>query len=234
MMSCASKPRSSQALSKPTRIVPENLPPHPNSSALTPPSRSALRKLLVAQRHALSHTHRSSQNVALLTQAKAVLNALPAQSVIALFSPIAGEPNLLALAGAAYPNKLGLRFALPVVVAKHQALRFALWAPGDALEADAYGIAVPSTKHWVEPTVLFVPCVGYCHHAGKPYRLGYGGGYYDRSLTQLNQTTAGSSAGTQTSTRTSAVVAVGVAWRSAQCEFEVQSHDVALDAMLTA
>jgi 5-formyltetrahydrofolate cyclo-ligase len=74
------------------------------------------------------------------------------------------------------------RIGLPVVDKVHQTLKFHAWFPGCPMEEDAFGIPKPKDTEVVVPTLLFVPCVGYT--AGG-YRLGYGGGFYDRTLAQL-------------------------------------------------
>ena len=74
------------------------------------------------------------------------------------------------------------RIGLPVVDKLHQTLKFHAWFPGCPMEEDAYGIPKPKDTEVVVPTLLFVPCVGY---GIGGYRLGYGGGFYDRTLAQL-------------------------------------------------
>lgn len=76
------------------------------------------------------------------------------------------------------PRKIGL----PVVDKVHKTLVFHAWYPGCPMEEDAYGIPKPKDTEVVVPTLLFVPCVGY---AAGGYRLGYGGGFYDRTLATL-------------------------------------------------
>jgi 5-formyltetrahydrofolate cyclo-ligase len=174
---------------------------------------------LLAQRYSLSAAHKAVHTAGILDAALSMLAALPAGTEVALFYPHAGEPNLLALAHNA--RTAHLQFALPVVVAKDQALRFARWAAHDALRPDAYAIAVPAVTQWISPRVLLVPCVGVCQQAGSLYRLGYGGGYYDRTLVALRSLGA-------------PVLAVGVAWPGARAHFAPAPHDVPLDALLTA
>lgn len=72
--------------------------------------------------------------------------------------------------------------ALPVVVARDQPLTFRVWAPGVALARDAFGIPSPVSSAEVRATVLLLPVVGW-DDAG--YRLGYGGGAFDRTLAGL-------------------------------------------------
>ena len=76
------------------------------------------------------------------------------------------------------PHKIGL----PVVNKVHKTLTFRAWYPGCPMEADAYGIPKPKDTELIVPTLLFVPCVGY---GPGGYRLGYGGGFYDRTLAAL-------------------------------------------------
>ncbi len=74
------------------------------------------------------------------------------------------------------------RIGLPVVDKQHKTLSFHVWYPGCEMEEDAYRIPKPKDTERIVPTLLFVPCVGY---GPGGYRLGYGGGFYDRTLAQL-------------------------------------------------
>lgn len=74
------------------------------------------------------------------------------------------------------------RIGLPVVDKVNKTLSFHAWYPGCPMEEDAYGIPKPKDTELIVPTLLFVPCVGY---GPGGYRLGYGGGFYDRTLASL-------------------------------------------------
>jgi 5-formyltetrahydrofolate cyclo-ligase len=74
------------------------------------------------------------------------------------------------------------RIGLPVIDKLHRTLKFHAWFPGCPMEEDAFGIPKPKDTEIVVPTLLFVPCVGY---GPGGYRLGYGGGFYDRTLASL-------------------------------------------------
>jgi len=74
------------------------------------------------------------------------------------------------------------RIGLPVVDKVHKTLTFHAWYPGCPMEEDAYGIPKPKDTPIIVPTMLFVPCVGY---GPGGFRLGYGGGFYDRTLAVL-------------------------------------------------
>jgi 5-formyltetrahydrofolate cyclo-ligase len=85
------------------------------------------------------------------------------------------------------------------------------------MELDAYNIPKPKDTDVITPTVLFVPCVGFTEHGGLAYRLGYGGGFYDRTLASL----------------VPRPFTVGLAFECARCDFEPQEHDMPLDVVLT-
>lgn len=131
---------------------------------------------------------------------------------LGVYWPLRGEPDLApayaALAAA------GVRLALPVVLARDAALGFAEWRPGEALAKDSMGVAVPAELRMLaRPAALLIPCLGF---NPQRYRLGYGGGYYDRTLeAQPRPLTA------------------GVAYSSMQADFPSAPHDVALDVVLT-
>jgi 5,10-methenyltetrahydrofolate synthetase len=76
----------------------------------------------------------------------------------------------------------GARLALPSVVAKAAPLVFLEWAPGVAMREGVYGIPVPAESCEVVPQVLIVPVVGV---GSQGDRLGYGGGFYDRTLAAI-------------------------------------------------
>ena len=108
------------------------------------------------------------------------------------------------------PRKIGL----PVVDKVHKTLTFHAWYPGCPMEEDAYGIPKPKDTEIIVPTLLFVPCVGY---GPGGYRLGYGGGFYDRTLAALQPRP----------------VTVGLGYTNGWLpDFEPETHDIPLDALL--
>jgi 5-formyltetrahydrofolate cyclo-ligase len=79
----------------------------------------------------------------------------------------------------------GCQLALPVVQGRAQRLLFRAWRPGDQLEAGVFGTLQPSAQcEIVEPDALLVPLLA-CDSEG--WRLGYGGGFYDRTLEYLRK-----------------------------------------------
>jgi len=78
---------------------------------------------------------------------------------------------------------LGHRIALPVVVGKRRPLIFRLYREGDSLLANLFGVFEPtSSAEGIEPDVLLVPLLAF---DSRHNRLGYGGGYYDRTIKTL-------------------------------------------------
>ena len=72
--------------------------------------------------------------------------------------------------------------ALPVVVEKAAPVEFWKWQPGMGMKRGVWNIPVPMTREVLTPDACIVPLVGF---DGESYRLGYGGGYYDRTLAAL-------------------------------------------------
>lgn len=106
---------------------------------------------------------------------------LPAAAVVSGYWPIRGEidprPLLRML------RDRGHRCALPVVVGRGRPLVFREWRPKMLLEAAGYDISVPpEDAAEVTPGLLLVPMLAF---DARGYRLGYGGGYYDRTITAL-------------------------------------------------
>ncbi len=106
---------------------------------------------------------------------------------------------------------------VPVIVAKGQPLRFREWSVGCALVEGAFKALIPAEGAWIEPEVLIVPLVGF---DARGYRLGYGGGFYDRTLAMLRAKRP--------------TVAVGFAFAAQELpEVPIDAYDQKLDAIVT-
>ncbi len=112
----------------------------------------------------------------------------------------------------------GWKTCLPVVIAAEQPLVFRAWKPGDALVPGVWDIPVPlESAGEVLPDVLLVPLLAF---DARGYRLGYGGGFYDRTLEKLR--------------RLKRVVAIGVAYQAQMVDqVPIGPHDAPLDFVMT-
>lgn len=143
--------------------------------------RKALRQHALQARQALSADEHRALSAALIVHLD-VLVATLAPTRLALCWPYRKEVDLRAWAAAwlaAAPQRV---LALPVVVEKHAAMQFHQWTPDAEMATDRYGIPYPANAVEIAPEVVLVPLNAF-DAAG--YRLGYGGGYFDRTLAGL-------------------------------------------------
>ncbi|MRX06726.1 5-formyltetrahydrofolate cyclo-ligase [Pseudoduganella sp. FT25W] len=184
----------------------------PRSASVSPVQKADLRRQLLTARRALDGTARAAWDRAIGEQVVAWWKAARPPA-LGVYWPLRDEPDL----HAAYAEleRLGARLLLPVVVRKDAALEFAEWRIGEAMVKDAMGVAVPADLRLqaAYPPALLVPCLGF---NPEGYRLGYGGGFYDRTLARQPRPRA-----------------LGIAYSSLQIAFAADAHDVALDCVLT-
>ena len=108
-------------------------------------------------------------------------HAVYLEEPVGLFHPLPDELSTLPLADVLHAR--GIALALPTVVGKGQPLLFRGWTPGDALSAGSFGVLEPAdSAPTVLPHTLVVPLLAFDDQGG---RLGYGGGYYDRTIAAL-------------------------------------------------
>ena len=186
----------------------------------TPPGRplepargkAALRRRLQAERQALA-----DRDVRALRLDHVLRTWLAGrhERTIGAYWPIRAEFDALPTLSGWRSEDPARRIGLPVIDGATKRLGFREWYPGCPMDDDAFGIPTPSGTGAIVPQLLLVPCVGF---GPSGVRLGYGGGYYDRTLPTLQPRPATAGIG----------FAHGyVHW------LEREPHDVPLDVMLT-
>ena len=172
--------------------------------------RKSERVRLIAERMAVRGDTRARHNVAIT---EALEKLLSPRMIIGFYWPIRGEYDARKLVAALIDR--GARAAMPVVVQKGAPLVFRDWRPGTRMEDGFWNIPVPAEGDPVTATALLVPLVGFDEMG---YRLGYGGGYYDRTLASL----------------AAKPVAIGVGYELSHLgTIYPQPHDIPMSAIVT-
>jgi 5-formyltetrahydrofolate cyclo-ligase len=154
---------------------------------LSPPEvKRVLRRALLQDRAALMAAHAGTARLAIRDRYLATFDPPPG-TVVSAFWPMPGELDLRPLLEALHAR--GCVCGLPVVVGRHTPLVFRSWEPGVALVTSRFGIAEPGPdRPTVRPQHALVPLLAF---DDEGYRLGYGGGFYDRTLATLRSDGAG-------------------------------------------
>src|SRR5512139_4145896 len=145
--------------------------------------RRAERQRLIEQRLRMPVAERQQASVDIAARLDATWRAagrLVQGTVVSAYWPLRGEPDLRPWLGTLHEQ--GLTCVLPVVVEKGAPLVFRRWFPGCVMEKGFWNIPVPADPAPHVPQLLVSPVVGF---DARCYRLGYGGGYFDRTLAQL-------------------------------------------------
>ena len=185
-----------------------------SSSELNQASKKALRRDLIARRLALSSEQKQLRSEQLSQELLAWLAECVEQTAtIAMYWAFKGEVDLQPLMD--LWRAQGGKVLLPIVQAVNQPLAFAPYRGITSMQQGAYGILEPIYEEYEltflpDMAALITPCVGF-NSAG--YRLGYGGGYYDRTLAFWQ------------SEGLNLPVVLGVADQSAQVDFAVETFD---------
>ncbi|WP_439610206.1 5-formyltetrahydrofolate cyclo-ligase [Reyranella sp.] len=174
--------------------------------------RTVERERLVALRLAIPAEERRGLSDRIARELDRLLGDLSGKTVAA-YLPFRGEPDLrFWIEGLSMRGAIA---ALPVVVAPRSPLEFRTWSRGEPLRPGVWNIPVPAGGTVVTPDVVIAPVVGY---DAACYRLGHGGGYYDRTLAALP--------------RRPRIVGVGYE-RLALRTIYPQTYDVPMDAIVT-
>ena len=177
-------------------------------------ARRPLRHRLLAERAAFfGSPDLALAQTSLIVHLVTVVTTLEPQC-LGLYWPVRGEFNAIeGIVNAPIGNTL--RLALPYVRKLPPQMEYRAWDGVAPATRDEAGIPSPIDAV-TQPDVVLVPCVGF---TDEGYRLGYGGGYFDRWLAAHPQVTA-----------------VGVAWSQARldaAQFQPEAHDIALTVIVT-
>lgn len=143
----------------------------------------------------------------------------PLPNHIAAFWPLEQEPELQPLLEQ-WVEEDGLTVSLPVMAGPDQPLEFRVWTPDTPMNLGPYGTREPNGPVAPAPDVVLVPTLGFTRYGD---RVGYGKGYYDRTLAALKA-------------QGHPFVSIGVAWACGDLSdtaYEPAAHDVPLDSILT-
>ena len=179
--------------------------------------RKAERTRLRNQRMALSVAERKHVGEMLAAHLRQILHARQESArglVFSAYWPIKGEPDLRPLMKELHEE--GVTVALPLVETRAAPLTFRRWTPETKMVRGDWGIPVPPPDAaQVIPAITLAPLVGW---TGDGYRLGYGGGYFDRTLAAMRPRP----------------VTIGIGYERAKLNTNFpQPHDIPLDVILT-
>lgn len=178
-------------------------------------ARTLLRRRLMAERRAWADTAvATTAQSALHARLMAVLEQVEPEC-LGLYWPMKGEFNPRDAALAAQ-SEWGCTLALPFAQREPVAMHFRPWDGQAPAATDDWGLPCPAAGKPVVPDVVLVPCLGF---AAEGFRLGYGGGYFDRYLAAHPEVTT-----------------IGLAWDGGRLTLEVlqpEPHDIALMVVLT-
>lgn len=179
-------------------------------------SKKALRAELLATR--LKASSDAALSDALEARLAALIERLAPHS-IGFYWPLRGEFDARARIASWLAQDPSRHAALPAIPERHAPLSFYTWSPDAPMREGHHGIPEPASQERATPDLLLVPCVGFDAHG---YRLGYGGGYYDRTLAAWPGETL--------------PVTVGIAYEACRIDdgvLEREAHDLPLDAIVT-
>lgn len=170
------------------------------------------RVALRTQRRSVPAAQRRAWNDAIADRLAACFAAVPIRSA-GFYWPFDGEFD--SRRTMRIMEKCGVAVALPVVVQRHAPMKFRRWWPAAPMTRGVLGLPVPEGTGLVAPEALLIPLLGF---DVQGYRLGYGGGYFDRTLAAL----------------TPQPLKIGVGFEISALEtIHPQWHDVPMDFIVT-
>ena len=178
--------------------------------------RAALRRERVAAREALSAEEHAKKSKDIRAHLQQFL-CQHAPATIAFYWPIRAEVDCRPLIEELL--MAGWRACLPVIVAKETAMIFRRWAPDATMVNGHHGIPMPEAGEEVFPDVVLLPVNVF---DARGYRLGYGGGYFDRTLAAL----------AASGQAPPMVIGIGFALAGAETVFP-HAQDLQMDAVVT-
>lgn len=143
--------------------------------------RREMRTALLERRMTASPAQRSAWGARIESHLGPLLRDLPGRTV-GFYWPFKGEFDARALVTGLLATE-AWRAALPVVAARNAPLIFRPWTPDCVMESGVLGIPIPKSEERLAPEIVLAPLVGF---DAANYRLGYGGGYFDRTLAALS------------------------------------------------
>lgn len=174
--------------------------------------RKAERERLIAGRLAVPAEVRAGWGETIATGVLAEIGDV-AGLVVSAYWPFRGEPDFRPFMEAV--AACGGRTALPVVIEKGRPLEFHLWQSGEALARGVWNIPIPAEQRPCLPDIVIAPVVGYDPAC---YRLGYGGGFFDRTLAAMPKKPR--------------VIGIGYGMAKLSTIYP-QMHDIPMDAIVT-
>ncbi|WP_225721344.1 5-formyltetrahydrofolate cyclo-ligase [Candidatus Vallotiella sp. (ex Adelges kitamiensis)] len=188
------------------------------SAILPSAKKKALRaKLLVERMRFASTLQRMRADVELAVHLANVLRWYSPRC-LGFFWPVSAEFDVRPVVKHWLNGSTTRRAALPVIVTPHAPMVYHTWIPSSPMKKGCYQIPVPEHESSIMPDLLLAPCIGY---DASRYRLGYGGGYFDRTLAAWPE-------------HACLPITVGIAYECSRIDsLPCGAHDLPLDMIVT-
>lgn len=185
---------------------------------LTKNAKDETRKILSAKRKAAKakHTNASTQIITQFLASQMLKNKNWKKIIVAGYIPIASEINIIPLLNEL--QKKGAQILMPAIIAKNTPLEWRAWDENTKLINESFGTKTPPPQDIKYlPDVILAPLLGFDSQA---YRIGYGGGFYDRSIQAISQIKP--------------IITIGCAYDEQKLDnLPKEPHDIRLNAIVT-